>query len=159
MLLEARLELIGRECRFVGLGGQGIAPPGRKSASVGCFPTLRRPPRVPHRRAARRHLHSPTFSPRTGTSQAGSLDSTRPRPPERSKEVIERMSKIRRVIVGTLAASALVVGALGVGNAWAASGSGSGRTSSSHGGSTSSNCPHHDAGGSDSSSGTTSLSL
>ena len=71
------------------------------------------------------------------------------------------MSKIRRVIVGTLAASALVVGGLGVGNAWAASGSGSGSGGGNgiHQGSTSDNCPHHDDGGSDSSSSDSALSL
>ena len=72
------------------------------------------------------------------------------------------MSKIRRVLAGTLAASALVVGGLGVGNAWAklatsptASHDGSSASNADHHGSD--DCPHHDD--SNASSSTASLSL
>jgi hypothetical protein len=76
------------------------------------------------------------------------------------KEVIGRMSKIRRVLVGTLAAGVVVIGGLGVGNAWARSNSTtSHRTSSNASHTRSDDCPNHDSGGSNGSSGTASLSL
>ena len=71
------------------------------------------------------------------------------------------MSKIRRVIVAALATSALVVGGLGVGNAWARSGSNgsSGSRTATSQGSGSKDCPHDDDGGAGPSSSVTSLSL
>jgi hypothetical protein len=79
-----------------------------------------------------------------------------------AKEVIDHMSKIRRVIVGTLATGVLVVGGLGVGNAWAqssstASPSPSRGSSSSDSGSQAHDCPNDDSG--NASSSTASLSL
>jgi hypothetical protein len=81
--------------------------------------------------------------------------------------VIDPMTKVRRAVVGTLAASVLVVGGLGVGSAWAQSDSSatpspsqtesSGSTGSDTGSRTD-DCPLGGANGSDSASRTASPS-